>query len=97
MNPSVSKRRTPKPVKGNIVTKILEGERYFMQIENSFIPRAVVQYDLEENFIREWDCMKDVKDLFGYDTSLIGKVCKGIFKQAYGFIWRYKKLELKLK
>ena len=47
----------------------------------------ILQYDLDGNFIREWECAADV------GKEVKGNIChclKGKYKQAYGYIWKYK-------
>ena len=52
-------------------------------------PRAkrVAQYDLQGNFIREWDYMAQAADALGLCASGIGAVCNGRRKTHGGFIW----------
>lgn len=51
---------------------------------------AILQYDLDGNFIREWEGIIDAaKSLNTYSTN-ISRCCQGKFKQAKGFIWKYK-------
>ena len=49
--------------------------------------KPVLQYDLDGNFIREWECAYDV----GKEVSKVINNClKGRTKSAYGYIWKYK-------
>lgn len=49
--------------------------------------KPILQYDLDGNFIREWLCATDV----GREVqSNICACLKGKYKQAYGYIWKYK-------
>lgn len=53
--------------------------------------RKVEQYDLEGNFIKEWDSIKSINEYFnikGY--NLITRVCRGESRSCKGFIWKYK-------
>jgi hypothetical protein len=52
--------------------------------------KSVIQYDLEGNFIQEWDSAQDVKINLKIDKGDIGKCCKGKNKTAGGFKWKYK-------
>lgn len=54
------------------------------------LSKPIIQCDLQGNFIREWKNAKQVKNELNIDNGLIGNVCKGIYKQAKGFIWKYK-------
>ena len=50
--------------------------------------KQVSQYNLNGNFIKEYDCIKDaVKE--NPKAVHIGEVCKGYRKQSGGFIWKY--------
>ena len=49
--------------------------------------KPILQYDLDGNFVREWECAYDV----GKEVSKgINNCLKGRRKSAYGFIWKYK-------
>ena len=49
--------------------------------------KPILQYDLDGNFIREWECAADV----GKEVQAnIVNCLKGRTKTAYGFIWKYK-------
>ena len=49
----------------------------------------IVQYDLNNNFIKEWDSMHDVSRILNINYQNVWKVCKGKRKQAGGYIWKY--------
>ena len=49
--------------------------------------KPILQYDLDGNFIREWECAADVgKEV----KDNICKCLKGRLKSAYGYKWVYK-------
>ena len=51
------------------------------------IKKPILQYDLNGNFIREWECASDV----GIEVqSNIVTCLKGRYKTAYGYVWKYK-------
>jgi hypothetical protein len=50
--------------------------------------KAILQYDLDGNFIREWDSVNEARDFCGGSPH---KAASGKQKQSNGFIWRYKK------
>jgi len=57
-----------------------------LMISNKVKP--VLQYDLDNNFIKEWESIASVvRELKIHNIS---KVCKGVAKTAGGFIWKYK-------
>ena len=52
--------------------------------------KQVWQYSLTGDFIKIWDCIKDIKREKGYSNCSIINCCKKRYGQAYGFIWCYK-------
>lgn len=52
--------------------------------------RIVNQYDLDGNFIKTWDSITRIRDTLGYSDSYISCTCKGQYKHAYRYIWKYK-------
>jgi group I intron endonuclease len=59
-------------------------------MDYSKLKKAVLQFDLDGNFIKEWDGFIDIKYELNYDQSTIRKCCKGLQKTAYRFKWVYK-------
>lgn len=58
-------------------------------VEKFKIP--ILQYDLHDNFIKEWVCAKDTIAFLNIkDSTSITQCCKGKQKTAYGFKWKYK-------
>ena len=59
--------------------------------------KPVIQYDKNDNFIREWENARQVERELGYLPCNIYSCCRGIYKSAYGYKWKYKieKLEKK--
>lgn len=51
--------------------------------------KIVYQYDLEGVLIKKWDSAVDAEKELGIKNSNITKVCKGLRKQAGGFIWSF--------
>jgi group I intron endonuclease len=51
--------------------------------------RAVNQYDLRENFIEKFETLTDAAKSVNGDKANLVSCCKGKYKQAYGYIWRY--------
>lgn len=51
--------------------------------------RKVVQYDLENNFIKLWHSIIDASNELKIDSSSISAVCKEKRKTAGGYIWKY--------
>ena len=55
------------------------------------IKKPILQFDLYNNFIREWKSAKDVETDIGLCRKNINCNLKGKTKHAYGYIWKYKK------
>ena len=58
--------------------------------------RKVNQYDLQGNFIKQWNSITDFlkENNLNLKNSNITTCCKGKRKNAYGFIWKYADEEL---
>jgi len=56
--------------------------------------KSIIQYDLDMNIVREWNSAKQIKDELGIDGGQICNACKGKFKTAAGFIWKYKESKI---
>lgn len=57
---------------------------------NGKCSKTVLQYDKEGNFIREWPSGWEVQRQTGYLRGNISLCCSGKYKQAYGYVWKYK-------
>lgn len=57
---------------------------------NSKVSKAILQYDKDGNLITEWPSINEIKRSCGYSTGNIHACCKCKYKQAYGYIWKYK-------
>jgi hypothetical protein len=51
--------------------------------------RKVNQYDKNGVLIKTWEAIKHASDLLSIDKKSIDFCCKGIYKQAGGFVWSY--------
>ena len=52
--------------------------------------KPVMQYDTNGNLISVYESGKKASREVGVDSSLIRECCKGTYKQAGGYIWKYK-------
>lgn len=50
--------------------------------------KKIKQYDLEGNFIKEWNSQTDVQNKMGYRQNFISMCCHNARKSAYGYLWR---------
>ncbi len=55
--------------------------------------KIVYQYDLNNNFIKKWDCIEDAGKHIKRCSSNITACCKGRQKTCGGYKWSYKELE----
>ena len=53
------------------------------------ISKKVIQYDLNNNYIKKWNSMLEIQRELGIWHSRIGKCCRNIVKSVDGYIWRY--------
>lgn len=60
---------------------------------NTHVMKKIYQYSLEGNFIKEFDCITDAARTFGKKISGITQAAKQINKTAYGYKWRYFKVD----
>lgn len=51
--------------------------------------KKVNQYDLEDNFIRQWDSLRDVERQLNIFAISVSRCCRGINKTAGNYKWRY--------
>lgn len=54
--------------------------------------KKVQQYDLDNNFIKEWNNVYEILNFLNKKPTnmSIFRCCQGKIQQAYGFIWKYK-------
>lgn len=59
--------------------------------KNCMFSKKIYQYDMENNLIKEWDCMSDVQRELGIPVPHLVRVCKGQRKTTRGYKWSYAK------
>lgn len=59
-------------------------------INNTKTSKEIIQMDINNNILRVWPSMNQIKRELNYSPGSVYNCCKGIYKKAYGFIWRYK-------
>ena len=52
--------------------------------------KPIEQYDLEGNFIKEWDSAAQIERDLGFNHSNISKCCLGRYNIAYNYKWKFK-------
>lgn len=63
------------------------------KISQSHNPQPIFQYDMNGSLIKEWKSSGEIRRETNMSCQNINSVCKGLRRQAYGYIWRYKKME----
>lgn len=62
-------------------------ENNLLKSSTLYKPKKLNQYDLNGNFIKQWNSQKEARDVYG---KIHAAEChKGILKSSKGFIWRY--------
>lgn len=57
------------------------------------VVKPVLQYDLDGEFIKEWDNAYEAAEAVSGVRGAVGNIyqcCLGHYKTAYGFVWKYK-------
>ena len=57
---------------------------------NERIAKVVLQFDLNDNLVKEYPSIMQVERELGFNNAHIVKCCKGKLKTAYGYKWKYK-------
>jgi hypothetical protein len=72
--------------------------QYLEKLKNSIkgsalIKREILQFDLNNNFIKEWDSITNASKSLNILHTNIGSVLRKITHSAGGYIWRYKSVK----
>lgn len=60
-------------------------------IDLKYKQTKILQYDLEDNFLKEWNSLKEICDYYNYKSnSNVINCCRGIIYSAYKYKWKYK-------
>lgn len=65
-------------------------DKILMDKINSQKRKKIIQYDLNMNFIKEWESIKSAIKELNYSSGSIGNCLKNRCKSSGGFIWKYK-------
>ena len=57
---------------------------------NERISKPVLQFTLDNILVKEFPSVIQIERELGFSCGNIVNCCKGRYKQAYGYIWRYK-------
>lgn len=64
--------------------------KYTRKCSDKYNRKAVLQYSMKEELIREWATVGEIHRELGFDKSAILRCCKGKQQRSYWFIWRFK-------
>lgn len=52
--------------------------------------KSILQYDLQDNFIKEWPSIKEAGNTLNIDRGALSATCSGKQLTAYGYKWKHK-------
>ena len=58
-------------------------------ISRKFHAKSIAMYDLENNFLEEFEAIVDVQRKYGFDPSAIRRCADGNQKTSYGYCWKW--------
>lgn len=76
--------KKPSPKRSKSISEALKGKR------NISKHISIEKLTINGELIKEYECISDVKN-DGYSPGNVCACCRGKLKQAYGYIWKYKK------
>jgi len=85
-----SKSNKGKPLSEEHKQKIKQTRGFLKNRKNTWQITPVLQYDLQGNFIKEWESQTEATKFLGKTGDGIGACCRGRQKNAYGYVWKYK-------
>ena len=65
-------------------------EKVSIKMTNGKTSKSVLQFDLNDNLVKEYPSAMQVERETGFSNGNIVKCCKGKYKQAYNYKWQYK-------
>ena len=51
--------------------------------------KPINQYDLEGNFLKKWNSMKEAREFYNFGINSLNRACKSQSGIHKGYIWRY--------
>jgi hypothetical protein len=95
---SKQKMRKPKSEKHKINLKKPKSKEWCEKLSKrrlggvGYNKKPIIQYDLEGNFIKEWESQYDASISLNINHKSINNCSKNRTKTAGGFIWKYKEI-----
>ena len=72
-----------------------KGKEHFNYGKPAFSRKTVLQFDLEGNFINEFPSLKEASIKLDIHKNYISDCCKGKYKKAKGFVFKFKQTKTK--
>lgn len=74
--------------KQETIEKFKRSQKLYPRTKNGRKKKIVYQFDLEGNFIKEWEGIKTTEKE-GFSAACVSLCCSGKYKHHKGFIWSY--------
>ena len=84
-----TKRKISNTLTGHIHSEETKEKIGFSHKGMNYSVRHILQYDLNNNFVAEWNSIRDAENALNVKNQ-IGRCCLGKRKTACGFIWKFK-------
>lgn len=80
--------------KGHILSKeskkkMSDSKKNIKDLNKQFL-KPVIQYDLNNNYIKEWESSKEAGNVLNLDSVNIRAAARGKQETSYGYKWKYK-------
>ena len=53
----------------------------------------VLQLSMNGVLLKKWRSLREIESVLGYGHGNIAHCCNGVYKQAYGYVWKYEGVE----
>jgi len=95
---NLGKKRTPEAILKQKQTMFLNKDsrknpmfsKIYLEKLSSSMKISICQYNLQGEFIKEWESAKDVENFLSIKRTHIRACCRGVRKTAGGFVWKDK-------
>ena len=90
-HPMYGKHHTEETIKK--MSAVKKGKKLSVETINKIVSKTkkpILQYDKDNNFIKEWSSSKDASVELNIDSSSITACCRGRLRTAGGYVWKYK-------
>ena len=77
------------------IWKFMDTKKLDIEYTPITAPKAVLQYDLDGNFVNQFKSGTAVKKELGIDDSLVRSCCNRVYNTSKGFIWIFQNGEIK--